>query len=60
MLFHARLFCVTGGFCAMGIKEGLGVLVTLPSAEWMGGIPYVRLQLDILISKVFSYHLLNH
>lgn len=25
-----------------------------------GDIPYVRLQLDILISKVFSYHLLNH
>lgn len=25
-----------------------------------GLVPYVRLQLDILISKVFSYHLLNH
>lgn len=22
--------------------------------------PYVRLQLDIMISKVFTYHLLNH
>lgn len=55
-----QLFCVTGGFGAGGIPGRFGCAGSITFCGMAGATPYVRVQLDILISKGFSYHLLKH
>lgn len=55
-----QLFCVTGGSGAGGIPGRFGCAASITFRRRAGATPYVPVQLDILISRGFSYHLLKH